>query len=232
MSKCGDVNSVIIVAGGQGKRFGSKLPKQFLPVRGKDNALKISIEKFQRTKLYSEIIVVLPPEYLQTVKMSPEIKVTSGGKFRAESVINGLKMLNPEAKLVAIHDAVRPLIDEKIIRQATITCKKFGAVVVGKIARDTVKLLLDNQQIVKTLDRQKIFLAQTPQIFSRDLIVTAYQKLKPELYSEITDDAQVVEFIFPQQKIIALPHTTYNEKITIPADLLLAKFLLKQEKLL
>jgi len=232
MQPAGVVNSAIILAGGEGHRFGGKTPKQFLPLWRRDNALQISVEKFFRTKLYSEIIVVVSERFRSRIKFNQKnIRITVGGQTRSESVINGLKMVNPTSGLVAIHDSVRPLVEEKIIQQATIAARKYGAAVVGKIASDTVKILSANQKwLRKTLDRKKIFLAQTPQIFRRKIIFAAYQKLNPKLYPLVTDDSQVIEMIFPKQKIMAVLNTGYNEKITVARDLVLAKFYLKAAK--
>jgi len=221
MTKC----AAIIVAGGSGKRFGSKTPKQFLNLQGVPVFIW-SVTAFRKTGLFSQIILVAPKERLG--KLAPFAKKYSftlacGGKERSDSVRSGLKALDKDITIVAIHDAARPLISGEVIARAVLNAKKHGAVVVSVPARDTIKLT-SCEKVVKTIPRDTVWLAQTPQVFKKSLIEKAYAKLDR---AKVTDDAQVVE------KAGFAVHVSMgdykNIKITDKQDLKTAQLILKNK---
>jgi 2-C-methyl-D-erythritol 4-phosphate cytidylyltransferase len=184
-------NAAIIVAGGSGKRFGSKTPKQFLNLQGIPVFLW-SVMAFKKTKLFPQIILVAPKERLK--KLVPYAKKYSfllvcGGKERSDSVKAGLKAIDKDTEIVAIHDAARPLISQQVIERSIAGANEYGAVVVSVPARDTIKLA-SGQKVIKTIPRDTVWLAQTPQVFKKTILDKAYAKLGR---AKATDDAQVVE---------------------------------------
>jgi 2-C-methyl-D-erythritol 4-phosphate cytidylyltransferase len=208
--------AVIIVAGGKSRRFGASTPKQFLTFFGKPLFLW-SVLAFKKVKDISQIVLVVPKEKIQSLKKYEKlygIDITSGGKERFASVRLGLKKLNSTVKYVAIHDAARPFIKPKIISDTIFAAKKYGAAVVAVKAVDTIKFSKSNNTIDKTIPRQNVWFAQTPQIFKRNIIEAAY---KCHLPKTITDDAQVVEFLGKKVKLIEGSYD--NIKITTKRDI-------------
>lgn len=187
MSKC----AAIIVAGGSGKRFGSKTPKQFLKLLGLPVFLW-SVLAFKKTGLFSQIILVAPQNRLKPLRGSARahgFEVVPGGKERYDSVKAGLQALGKDISYAAIHDAARPCVRPDVIKRALRSAKKYGSGIASVPARDTIKLAAGNK-IVKTIPRDDIWLAQTPQVFKRSIIERAYSKLGR---IKVTDDAQAAE---------------------------------------
>jgi len=186
-----DKCAAIIVAGGSGKRFGSKTPKQFLDLFGSP-VFMWSVRAFQKTKLFSQIILVAPDSKLGKLARfarSSGFEITRGGKERPDSVKAGLKVLNKDINIVAVHDAARPLITPQAIKRAVDCAKKYGAAVSSVPARDTIKLT-KGESIIETIPRGAVWLAQTPQVFKRSVLEKAYSRLGR---AKVTDDAQAVE---------------------------------------
>lgn len=184
-------NAVIIVAGGSGKRFGSKVPKQFLMLAGLPVFIR-SVLAYKRTNLFSKIVLVAPAGRLkQLAGFSKQygFDLVAGGKERSDSVRNGLKALPADIAIVAIHDAARPLITKDVIVRAMESAAKYGAAVASVPARDTVKLA-NGGKVLKTIPRTAVWLAQTPQVFKKAVIDKAYKKLGR---AKVTDDAQAAE---------------------------------------
>lgn len=212
----------IITAAGQGKRMGS--PKQFIKIGGRP-MLWWTLSVFQKTKAIDEIILVVNAEeknQTKGFKFSKIKKVVAGGRERQDSVNNGLKALPENTEIVVIHDGARPLVTAGMIEAAIHQAKKHGAAVVGVPVKDTIKLVNPKPGTVnRTLQRDRVWAAQTPQVFKRDLIMRAYQKYGKQ---KVTDDAMLVEKMGKPVKM--LMGSYLNLKITTPDDLLLAEALL------
>lgn len=216
--------STIIVAGGSGKRFGGK--KQFFKLCGKPLVVW-SLEKFHRFS--NELILVLPGKDIRQFEKKwlgrfPDLKIAAGGKKRWQSVENGLKRISDKSNIVCIHDGARPLVSKEDATACIKAAIKHGAAILAAPASDTIKLSDDNGNIKQTLDRNKIFLAQTPQVFKRDIILKAFKSKK---LSNITDDAQMVEALGHKVKLV--PVTSPNIKITTKIDLLIAQKLIREK---
>lgn len=229
--------SAIIPAAGQGRRMNSKKAKQYLCLAGKP-VLSHTLLTFVDHQNIDKIILVIPAgdfDYCQQQILAPfdlqtKITLIPGGKTRQDSVYNGIMALDSKTELVVIHDGVRPLIRNKEISLCIKQAAKTGACILGIPAFDTVKKITriydniqtDNQagEIQKTLVRDQIWLAQTPQVFARELIKKAHQLARQENF-EGTDDAALVERMGFKVKIIA--GHRLNIKITSPEDLALAK---------
>ena len=223
----------LIVAGGSSERFGGELPKQFVEIAGKP-LLSHTISKFEQADSIDEIVLVVAEEYLQYTTehiidpyhFHKVIKVVSGGQTRRQSVLKGLQALSANTDFVAIHDAARPLISVNDINRVTEVAQKEKSALLAVQSVDTVKFSSDTY-IEKSIDRKKIYSAQTPQVFAYNQIKEAHESFDGD-ESLITDDASLLELQHIQVKLVE--PTSYNFKITTPADFELAEMLLRKEQ--
>ncbi len=218
--------AAVIVAGGKGKRFGTKIPKQFLPLCGKPVFMH-SVKAFSSVKNFKQIVLVVPAD--MNISLSAKYKksgfsIVSGGKERFDSVKNGLKAVRKDIDFIAVHDAARPLINKKDILSVLNKAIASGAAIAAEKTRDTVKTVKDGF-VKQTLDRSVLWNAQTPQIFASDLLLKAYSDKIPE---KTTDDSQIME----NMKIkVAVVETKFpNFKITSKTDFEAAKNIILQRK--
>lgn len=213
----------IIVAGGSGTRMGTDLPKQFMLLAGKPIMMH-TIEKFHQSNC--EIILVLNVDFhdqwnelCKTYSFEIPHKLIKGGRNRFESVKNGLKSISENA-LVAIHDAVRPLIELDTINNAFDCADKNGNAVVVVTSKDSLRKVENDTSY--SVPRSDYFIVQTPQIFDKNTLDKAY---KEEFRNEFTDDASVVEKL--GVKIHLVEGKQSNIKITYKEDLAIAETILK-----
>ncbi|MBF0479612.1 MAG: 2-C-methyl-D-erythritol 4-phosphate cytidylyltransferase [Candidatus Omnitrophica bacterium] len=218
---------VIIPTAGLGKRFNSDTPKTLLELKGRLVFLR-SCEVFEDMVEVESIILVVHEDYISeytdAVKQSgfKKIKkIVSGGSTRTGSVRNGLKELDEDTEVVVIHDGARPLLDKQIAQKAIAMMAKTDALVVAVRVKPTIKEV-DPQtlKVKRTLDRRLLWDIQTPQVFKKDLIVTAYQSDS----GDMTDDASMVEKM--GKEVIICEGSYRNIKITTPEDMSLATILL------
>jgi 2-C-methyl-D-erythritol 4-phosphate cytidylyltransferase len=216
----------IIVAAGQGKRFGGQ--KQFALVKNKP-LLLYAVHPFEICSEVTGYVVVTNKSKIKAVsnllrryRSQKLLAVIAGGKERMDSVEQGLLNL-PEKGYVAIHDGVRPLLKPEMLTQGFRACRRHPAVTFGIPIVDTVKIVNNRNQIVRTIDRSGLFAIQTPQFFSLKIIRRAYTYARAKNLTA-TDDCALVE----QLKITPqlLPGTPWNIKVTTKADLLLCQALL------
>ena len=214
----------VIVAGGIGTRMGTDIPKQFLELAGKP-VLMHTIERFLTFSNSIHIITVLPGEYLEfwdQLKKKytftlPHI-IVRGGETRFISVRNGLEYVDDDA-LVAVHDAVRPLVSIGTIKRCFETAGEYGNAIPVISPSDTLRIV--NEENSKPVDRLLVKQIQTPQVFHSRLLKKAYgQSYLPEF----TDDATVLEKT--GEKIRLVDGNRENIKITNPEDLIIAQYLL------
>ena len=235
--------AVIIVAGGKGLRMGGDLPKQFLPIGGRP-VLMHTLEIFERAIPGIQLILVLPHDQQdfwrdlchQHAFTLPHT-IVDGGETRFHSVKNGIESLlslNPHpSSLVGVHDGVRPFVSVDVIRRCYEAAAKHAAVVPVIPIVETVRQLTSQPSSLNphpsslisqpsiTLDRSRLRLVQTPQVFSLDLLLRAYEQTYCEAF---TDDASVVEAM--GQRVTLVEGNRENIKITTPFDLAIAKALL------
>jgi len=218
------IEHVIIVAGGKGTRINSKVPKQFLELMGLP-VLMHTINVFYQYSPAINIILVLPHDDFDTWQLlcrkhvfNKRVKVQRGGTTRFQSVKNGLALIEGDG-LVAIHDGVRPLVDETIIATSFKLAAIHQSAVASVSLKDSIRLL-DNGAS-KAIDRTQFKLIQTPQTFNVALIKNAYEL--PE-DNTLTDDASVAERA--GHAIILFDGSYENIKITTPEDLVVAETLL------
>lgn len=219
----------VIVAGGQGRRMGTPLPKQFLLLDGFP-VIFHTVKRFSEALPGVRIIVVLHPDYMsywhrltEEYSFGSECSVCAGGRERFFSVRNGLGAIGVEEAVVGIHDAVRPLVSIDVIRRLYSEAEKSGAVVPVIPATDSVRLV-DDSGISQALDRTCVRLVQTPQVFRLPLLRKAYS----QPYSTVfTDDASVVEAL--GHPVSLVNGNRENIKITTPLDFKLARLIMEQQ---
>jgi 2-C-methyl-D-erythritol 4-phosphate cytidylyltransferase len=215
----------IIVAAGKGSRMQSPIPKQFLRLQGKPVLLH-SIQAFADFDSSIQVILVLPSDQFSqwekiVAEFSPALPVTitAGGETRFESVKNGLSLIPDEEAIVAIHDAVRPLVSKKTIGTSYKAAERYGNAVPAIPLSDSIRQIESTRSIA--VDRSRYCLIQTPQCFSVPLLKKAYSQ---EYRYTFTDDASVVESIGEQ--ICLVDGNVDNFKLTTPIDLVIAESML------
>lgn len=218
----------IIVAGGQGSRMQENVPKQFLLLNGKP-VLMHTMEAFHSCALKPEIILVLnvhQHQYWEQLCIDFNFRIphrlVSGGEERFHSVSNGLKIIKGDG-IVAVHDAVRPLISPELIQHAFRTAEEKGNAVVGVSPTDSIRKLNPTGHS-EALNRNMVVLIQTPQTFDLNLLRKAY--LQP-YRSGFTDDASVVEHLGVPINLI--DGERKNLKITYKEDLEIAGYYLTKK---
>jgi len=223
----------IIPAGGAGKRLKAHVAKQYLLL----NQLPVlihTLQVFQKSKMIDDIVLVLPPDDLASVREElidkyelTKVKfIVAGGMERQDSVRNALAVLEGNCDLILVHDAVRPLITGKLIRQVAAAAKATGAASLGVKAKDTIKETGKDDIVSVTIPRHNLWLTQTPQAFKFEIFKKAYKKAYDEKFYG-TDDASLVERIGVKVKMIAGSYD--NIKITTPEDLVMVRALLKNK---
>lgn len=227
--------TAIVVAAGEGSRLKSRIPKPLVKIDS-EPLIIYSLRVLSRHPLVKEIIVVANPlNYPDIAKIIGQYKISKirdmvlGGSRRQDSVYNGLTAIRPQTDLVLVHDGARPFIDAKIVSLLIKAAKLYGAAIVGVPVAATIKEVYKPQPVVrkkvlvkKTLNRESLWEIQTPQVFKKDLILTAYKKFKN---LKVTDDAMLVEKM--GKKVSIVLGSAHNIKITTPEDLIIAKAILK-----
>lgn len=231
-------NYLIIVAGGNGTRMGSKIKKQYLQI---DDVpiLTLTLKAFENIPVSRPYILVIPKEdhefcrktVLYPFGLDKKVALVGGGQNRQESVYNGLKYLKETAivqkeELVLIHDGVRPFVATDTILSCIKSAAGSGACIPVAKVTDTVKKIKDDRLIEKTLPRETLGCAQTPQVFQFSLIWNAFQEAQISGFTG-TDDASLVERT--GAGIHVVEGSALNIKITTPEDLVLGKFILSRK---
>jgi len=231
--------SVILPAAGLGTRMGRANPertgtsrKQFMLLDGSP-ILVHTIRKFLATPSVAEILIALRGEDMDWAKElvqkeSPRkpVRVVEGGESRQQSVENALAALDAGTELVAVHDAVRPFIDIETIEKVIAAATESGAAIVGIVPVDTVKQVHLNK-IRATIPRERLVLAQTPQVFRYGLLREAFAKAREDNFTG-TDESSLVERL-EQVEVSVVAGSDRNIKITRPSDMDLARLFLAEE---
>lgn len=211
--------SAIIVAAGHSKRFGGDRPKQFELLAGRP-MLAWTIQQFQIAQSIDQIVLVVPHEWLAFVGESivapfglHKVRaIISGGETRRESVRAGLESLNRTSHTVAIHDGARPLVRPTDIDAVVEIAVRSGAAMLATPVADTIKRV-ESGFVRSTVDRSGLFAAQTPQVFSYELILEAHRSTLGS--DDPPDDACLIEQSYPVQVVIPAGP---NPKVTTTAD--------------
>jgi len=224
--------AAVIAAGGEGRRMGGPVKKQFLEIGGR-SMLRHCLDLFLAIPEIRRIVVVLPAEEVSGFRRSlggdeeGKVAVVAGGSTRQESVYKGLLALEGSGvEVVAIHDAARPLADPAVIRETLRIAGTGCGAVACMPMRDTVKRSR-GEKIEKTVDRRSLWLAQTPQSFPLAMILEAHRAARESGYSG-TDDSSLCERLsFP---VAIVGSTAENLKITEPSDMAYAEYRLRSRQ--
>jgi len=222
--------AMIYAAAGASRRFGGKVKKAFALMEDRPVFIR-SIELFINRDDCCQHIVVVAPEDLEMVKTKYAanlalmgVKAVAGGAERHESVANALKEVDEQADLVGIHDAVRPCVTEQWVDAVFAEAGKSGAAILAAPLYGTIKRVSDAKVVDETLLREGLYEAQTPQVFKRQVILDAYERID-RVDGPITDDAQLVEAM--GHPVSVVESDISNLKITRPDDVRLAVALIK-----
>lgn len=225
--------TALVLAGGRGQRLGGETPKQFRRLMEKP-VLNFCLETFEHLEEIDSVVVVLPPEYARMFQVRMDLKpfqkivdIVSGGEMRQDSVWNGLNALPEKTEYVLIHDGVRPFPPIKETRRVLEIARESGAAILALPITDTVKAGDLNECIEQTLDRSRLWAAQTPQVFRKDLIWDGYQKGRGNGIMFTDDSAAVENLGHPVRLVLG---SLYNIKITRIEDLNLAACILQSRK--
>jgi len=213
--------------------------KQFMLLEGAP-ILVHTVRKFVASPLVNDIVVAVRADDIDWVAsllhkesrgLLGDLRVVAGGNTRQQSVENALAALDDDTDLVAVHDAVRPFVDLDTIRRVVEEAQTTGAAIVGIVPVDTVKQVSGAQaggaKVRSTISRERLILAQTPQVFRRDILVRAFAAASADNFAG-TDESSLVERL-DQVEISVVLGSDRNIKITRPGDMDLARLFFEQE---
>jgi len=242
--------AVILPAAGLGTRMQKGNPptsaettgtsrKQFMLLEGAP-ILVHTVRKFVASPLVHDIVVAVREDDIEWVTdmLHPEcrsllgdLRVVAGGDTRQQSVENAMAALDGDTDLVAVHDAVRPFIDLDTIRRVVEEAQTTGAAIVGIVPVDTVKQVSGAQaggaKVRSTISRERLILAQTPQVFRFDILQRAFAAARQDNFAS-TDESSLVERL-DQVEISVVLGSDRNIKITRPSDMDLARLFFEHE---
>jgi 2-C-methyl-D-erythritol 4-phosphate cytidylyltransferase len=210
--------------------MGGTVPKQFLALGGLP-LLVHALRVLEASSAIHGVILAVPQterEYCLDQVVVPHgfkkvSKIVAGGEHRQDSVRHALAEVDRETEIVLVHDAVRPFLTERMVREVIEQAAKHGAAIVAIPVRDTVKQVGADGAIERTVDRRHLWLAQTPQAFRRDWLEEAHRKAQLEAI-QATDDAHLVELL--GRRVALVEGSGENIKVTRPEDMIIAEAIL------
>jgi 2-C-methyl-D-erythritol 4-phosphate cytidylyltransferase len=215
----------LVPAGGSGTRMRSRVPKQYLSLGGIP-VLALTLRALAGSRSVDAIVVAAPGDRLEATRrllrryrIAKPVIVVEGGSTRQESVRCGLEAAPASARLVVVHDGVRPFVTPDLLERVLRAARQRGAATCGVPVRETVKRVRDGL-VSSTVDRDGLWLVQTPQAFRRDLLREAHDKARRDGVVA-TDDATLVERL--GVAVAMVPAPGHNLKITTPEDLVTAR---------
>lgn len=221
----------IVVAAGSGSRMGTQTKKQYLCLNNKPLFI-YTLESMEKQDKVKDTVLVVPPNDVDYCKslikkyfIEKVSNVVSGGDTRGASVYNGLQVVAMESEFVVVHDGARPFLSQKVLNDALEIGVKEGAAIVAVPVKDTIKEVSPDGVVRNTLERSALWSVQTPQVFSKDLLVNCYEKALKEGFKG-TDDASLVEAYGHTVKVVMGDYK--NIKITTKEDIEFAEYLLRQ----
>ena len=231
--------TAILPAAGLGTRMGADMPKQFLALDGVP-VLLFTLRRLAACAAITDFIIATRAEDVDSVtasvsaeKIGRPVRVVRGGDSRQDSVANALTEMPPETEMILVHDAVRPLVTVSQIERVIAEAAACDAAILGIPAMDTVKevkrasLPNDVALITATIPRERVVLAQTPQVFRAALLLEAFARARQDGVTA-SDEAGLVERIGRDVHVVV--GSERNLKITRPGDMDLAEFYLRQER--
>lgn len=226
------MNSAVIVAAGKGTRMGKASDKLFLEADGRP-IIAHTWKCLDQSPNVDEIIVVIRPEreaaFRQTARLigaKKPFQLTRGGARRQDSVLRGLEATNESACLVAVHDGARPCVSGRILADCFAKAGRWGAAIAAAKVANTLKEADDKQRILQNVDRARLWAAQTPQVFRREILMRAL-RCALETGAQITDEAAACELI--RQPVILVENHDPNPKVTTQTDLPFVEWLLSRK---
>ena len=230
------MNSLILLAGGSGKRAQQHIPKQFIELDGeKKNRLMYLQYPYTNVKNinFDEVIIVAPIEWKDTIEkelsstnINVTCKVVEGGYTRSESSYLGLQACSSKCEKVLIHDAARPFVSKEIYDSCIEYLDRYDSVIPIIPSKDT-SIYFNSSKDIDFINRDKIRLVQTPQAFKYDMIIDAYKNQEDEK----TDDLQVLLKYNPKAKIKFIEGSEKNFKVTTKNHIDIIKVLYKINRL-
>ena len=219
--------AAIVLAGGRGKRMNADIPKQYLEIDGKP-LIYYTLKAFQESPVDQIVLVTgkeekeyCQKEIVERYAFDKVTYIVEGGAERYHSVYNGLKYVQ-SCDYVLIHDGARPFVNKAIIMENMLQVVNKNACVTAVMSKDTVKIADENGIVKNTPDRKMVWNVQTPQTFSVELIMQAYERILSSENISVTDDAMVVEATM-NVPIYLIKGDYRNIKITTPEDLKVAQ---------
>jgi 2-C-methyl-D-erythritol 4-phosphate cytidylyltransferase len=210
--------AAVLPAGGLGKRMGGNIPKQLMVLGGKP-VYRYSLETFLSMDEIAEVVMAVPADWKDHFEKDfshPKLKIVVGGAERWQSVENGVNALTSNAEFVLVHDVARPFISKEIILDVCKTLVEKGSCLVAKPAVDTIKIAKDGC-VQQTIDRNTVWMAQTPQAASIALLKKLYGRIAAEpLNFTPTDEASILEYF--GESVYIVKGNNLNDKLTTPED--------------
>ena len=222
--------AAVLPAGGLGKRMGGNIPKQLMVLGGKP-VYRYSLETFLSMDEIAEVVMAVPADWKDHFEkeifgesgnedlrelIRAKMKIVVGGAERWQSVENGVNALTSNAEFVLVHDVARPFISKEIIRDVCETLVSKGSCLVAKPAVDTIKIAKDGC-VQQTIDRNTVWMAQTPQAASIELLKKLYGRIAAEpLNFTPTDEASILEYF--GESVYIVKGNNLNDKLTTPED--------------
>lgn len=232
------MNVAVLLAGGHGARMGSTLPKQFLPLKGR-TIIEHTVDTFEKNPNIDEIAVVMHRDYIDRMKGIAAVNrwsklkhIIVGGSERYMSSTSALEVYQgyPSDTRIIFHDAVRPLVSQRIINDVVVALNQYVAVGVCVESTDTIWQVSDGT-ISSIPQRATLRRAQTPQAFHLDTIAKAYRIGLQHRPFACTDDCGVVLQYMPEVPIHIVDGDAANIKITVPEDLPIAESLMRKNNI-
>lgn len=221
------MNIAVILAGGSGTRLGNEIPKQFMKVAGKQ-VIEHTIEVFEKSDLIDEICIVCRPDFISEVEnlkvknhYSKVKKILYGGKERYDSSLAAINAYTDDNDNILFHDAVRPLVNQRIISDCIEALKHYNAVDVATPTSDTIVSVDDKNCIDFIPNRHYLRNGQTPQCFKLGTIRRAYQLALADPNFVTTDDCGTVRKYLPEEPIYVVKGENFNMKLTYIEDIFL-----------
>ena len=236
------MNYGVVVAGGVGKRMGAEKPKQFLMI-GDKPIIVHTVEKFVLCRDLDKIIVLTPADWIGYTRdvlakhlgksNMENVIVTEGGETRNETIMNSINYIDEhfglnEEDIIVTHDAVRPFVTHRIIRDNVEAAVKYGATDTVIAATDTIVESIDGEKISSIPDRSVMYQGQTPQSFRAAELRETYYSLTEEEKAILTDATKI--YVLKGKPVYLVRGESFNIKITYPYDLEVAETLLKGDK--
>lgn len=235
------MNYGVVVAGGVGKRMGGALPKQFMTI-GDKPIIVHTVEKFVLCNELEKIIVLTPEDWISHTKdllkkhlnedLMQRVEVIQGGRLRNDTIMNAINFIEAEYGLdkdtiIITHDAVRPFVTSRIIKENIEAVKKYGATDTVIAATDTIVKSEDGETITCVPERSKMYQGQTPQSFRALELRETYNSLTDDEKEILTDATKI--YVLKGKPVKLIMGESFNIKITYPYDLEVAETLLKGE---